>query len=288
MTPITSPPTVTPSSVSVVSPAATPSPGSASGPAGGGAPLVRTQAVMGTVVSYKVVPPSNESAAAHIGLARAQAEMERVDRVFSLWRPESPMSRYRAGEAVDERAAAEIEAVLDRCRLARWLSGGWFDPWSMRGGVDPTGLVKGWAAMRALGRLVASGVSGAMVNAGGDIAVAGLAPSGDPWRIGIRHPGHAAGLLGVVQAAGAVATSGLYERGAHVIDPRRGLPSHEVVAATVTGPELDLADALATALMAAGSEAPALSERLPPAGYEAAVVTIAGDLTATPGFPWAA
>ena len=28
------------------------------------------------------------------------------------------------------------------------MSGGWFDPWAMPGGVDPTGLVKGWAVDR--------------------------------------------------------------------------------------------------------------------------------------------
>ena len=29
-------------------------------------------------------------------------------------------------------------------------SGGWFDPWAIPGGVDPTGLVKGWAVEQAL------------------------------------------------------------------------------------------------------------------------------------------
>ena len=248
--------------------------------------LRRTQAVMGTVISY-VVAPGPDNASAFVGLARAQAEMERVDRRFSLWRADSALSRFRRGEPIDERAALEIEAVLERCRLARDLSEGWFDPWALAGGVDPTGLVKGWAARRALGRLVSSGAAGAMVNAGGDIAVAGSSPSGDPWRIGIRHPDDPLGLLGVVRAEAAVATSGLYERGAHVVDPRRGLAATDVVAATVTGPELDLADAFATALVAAGIAAAPLAARLAGAGYESVVVTQAGEVTATTDFPWA-
>jgi hypothetical protein len=31
------------------------------------------------------------------------------------------------------------------CEAAREASDGWFDPWAMPGGYDPTGLVKGWA-----------------------------------------------------------------------------------------------------------------------------------------------
>jgi len=252
-----------------------------------GPSLRRTQAVMGTVISYNVVPAGTETAAAYVGLARAQAEMDRIDRRFSLWRAHSAMSLFRAGEPVDNRAALEIEAVLERCRLARDMSDGWFDPWALAGGVDPTGLVKGWAAQRALACLVSSGVHRAMVNAGGDIAVAGVSASGGPWRVGIRHPDDPLRLLGVVHADAAVATSGLYERGAHVVDPRRGLAATDVVAATVTGPELDLADALATALVAAGTESDGVAARLVPDGYESLVVTEAGEVRATPGFPWA-
>jgi FAD:protein FMN transferase len=219
-------------------------------------------------------------------LAWAQAEMERVDRRFSLWRADSAISRYRLGESIDHRAAAEIDVVLDRCRRARELSGGWFDPWALAGGVDPTGLVKGWAARRAPGLLVSS-CAGAMVNAGGDIAVAGPSPSGGSWRVGIRHPQDPLRLLGLVQAEAAVATSGLYERGAHVVDPRRGRAATDVVAATVTGAELDLADAFATALVAAGTDAADVAARLIPAGYESLVVTGSGELSPTPGFPWA-
>ena len=52
-----------------------------------------------------------------------------------------------------------------------------------------------------------------------------------------------------------MATSGSYERGAHLVDPRTGAPGSRAASATVTGPSLALADALATALAVGGDEA---------------------------------
>ena len=53
------------------------------------------------------------------------------------------------------------------------------------------------------------------MNAGGDVRVRGLSPSGEPWRIGIRHPWDAMSTCLVLTGTDlAVATSGVYERAA--------------------------------------------------------------------------
>ena len=52
---------------------------------------------------------------------------------------------------------------------------------------------------------------------------------------------------------GAVATSGAYERGQHIVDPRTGRPPRGVLSVTVVGPDLGTADAYATAAFALGS-----------------------------------
>ncbi len=62
-----------------------------------------------------------------------------------------------------------------------------------------------------------------------------------------------------------MATSGPYERGAHLIDPATGRPASRAASATVTGPSLALADALATGVAVGGDEALALVAGLP--GY---------------------
>jgi thiamine biosynthesis lipoprotein len=92
----------------------------------------------------------------------------------------------------------------------------------MPAGVDPTGLVKRWAAQRALADLGRAGVEAAMVNAGGDVVVCGQPEPGRPWRVGVRHPHDGSRLLCVVTTTAGVATSGADERGAHVLDPPTG------------------------------------------------------------------
>ena len=56
--------------------------------------------------------------------------------------------------------------MLARCAVARDLSGGWFDPWAVPGGFDPSGYVKGWAAQHALAAFGGSGICGVLVERG--------------------------------------------------------------------------------------------------------------------------
>lgn len=250
-----------------------------------GDPIRYAEPVMGTVVSIHVCAGSVPRPAVYVALAEARRRLHRADAVFSTWKPQSPMSRLRRGETAVDDNPPEMATVLDRCALARELSGGWFDPWAAPGGVDPTGLVKGWAAGRARDALVDAGVEAAMVSAGGDVATFGERSAGGAWRIGVQNPFDRATLVGVVRSPGAVATSGTYERGRHVFDPFTGRPAGSVASATVTGPHLDLADALATGLLAGGD---AVIERLAAvAGYEGMIVRADGTVAATAEFPWA-
>jgi thiamine biosynthesis lipoprotein len=242
---------------------------------------------MGTVVSFSIRETTAETATdvAAAALARATASLQTADDVFSTWKPQSPLSRLRRGEITLDQAPPEVADVLALCREARDISGGWFDPWSLPGGVDPTGLVKGWAAQRALDEFKNAGVPAAMINAGGDIAVYGEPEPGQPWRIGVRHPQAADRLLCVVEISGrgAVATSGNYERGEHMIVPGTGEHARALASATVIGPDLTFADALATALFASGGEALERIARL--RGYSAFVVDAAGVFRATHNLP---
>lgn len=234
--------------------------------------------VMGTVVSFALVAADED--VARRALRSACAVLHRADELFSTYRPESPLSRLRRGEISIVAAPREVREVLRLCRRAWRLSGGWFDPWAMPGGVDPTGLVKGWAAARALDRLRAAGIPAAMVNAAGDIAVHGSPRPSRPWRVGLLDPQRRNDLAGTVAVQAAIATSGTTERGAHILDPFRGRSATGVTSATVTGPELALADAFATALVAGGVRAFDVVSRVP--GYQA-LMFADRRWTATPG-----
>lgn len=219
-------------------------------------------------------------------LADAVAILHRADAVFSTWQPDSPVSRLRRGEITSEQAPAEVAEILGRCAVARDLSGGWFDPWAMPGGFDPSGYVKGWAAQNALAAFRAAGICGVLVNAAGDIASSGGPGDGEPFRVGIADPRSPLRLAEIVELHGAIATSGTYERGEHLIDPHSGRPAARAASASVTGPDLGLADALATALAVAGEPGLALVERLD--GYEALIINPDGSSRRTKSFPIAA
>ncbi|HEY5386521.1 MAG TPA: FAD:protein FMN transferase, partial [Thermoleophilia bacterium] len=224
-------------------------------------------------------------AAAETALERAEAKLRWVDDVFSTYKPESSVSRLRRGEIELDEAPPEVADVLELCRKVRDASDGWFDPWRMPGGLDPTGLVKGWAAERALDEFRNAEVPAAMINAGGDITAYGRPAPGEPWRIGIRHPLAADRLLLMVEldGPGAVATSGIYERGEHLIDPNTGEPANGLLSATVVGLDLAFADALATALFVSGGR---LLERISQlGGYHGFTVSGDGVVRATRGLP---
>jgi FAD:protein FMN transferase len=261
------------------------------------------QQVMGTVVSFSLredrratttdrgrpaaeVAEGREARARQDeALARAQAELRWVDDVFSTWKPQSFVSRLRRGEIRLADAPPEVAEVLELCRLARDASDGWFDPWSVSGGVDPTGLVKGWAAQRSLDIIKEAGAPAAMVNAGGDVAVYGRPAPGQSWCIGIQHPLARDRILLTAElaGAGAVATSGSYERGEHVVDPRTGRQTSALLSATVIGHDLGYADALATGLYASGGQLLRRISELE--GYHGFIVDGRGAVRASRGFP---
>jgi FAD:protein FMN transferase len=94
-------------------------------------------------------------------------------------------------------------------------------------GLDLGGLVKGWTADLAAEAAIDTGLGWVLVNAGGDLRLAGEAR---PTAIGIEEPDDPDSVCCVVRiASGAVATTSTTRRRwghdrHHVIDPRTGLP----------------------------------------------------------------
>jgi thiamine biosynthesis lipoprotein len=179
--------------------------------------------------------------------------LHEVDRRFSTYKPDSEVNRLDRGELAPAAGSPELRAVLERCADLWRDTDGYFDAYAT-GRFDPSGYVKGWAAQVASDRLVAAGAVNHCLNAGGDVRVRGRSAAGDPWRVGIRHPWDARAVCHVVTGTDlAVATSGVYERGRHVLDPRRGAPAEGLRSVTVLGPDLGVADAYATAAVAMGA-----------------------------------
>jgi thiamine biosynthesis lipoprotein len=210
------------------------------------------------------------------------AWFEWVDATFSTYKDSSAISRLARGELALEGAHDDVRAVLARCEELRVETDGYFDVLAT-GPLDPSGLVKGWSVDRGAAILDAAGVRNYVINAGGDIRLAGRGVPDPEWRVGIEHPLEHDKIAAVVAMGdGAIATSATYARGEHVLDPHTGRPPAGVLSVTITGSELATADAYATAAFAMGGDAPAWCATLE--DHDAMVITDEPRVIMTAGF----
>ena len=224
---------------------------------------VHWEPVWGTVVTFDVRGPQLDDGV-RAAVAEASKFLHDVDAWFSTYRADTPITAIRNGLMPEAHAPRIVREVLDSCRYVRSLTDGIFDPWMVTGGVDPSGYVKGWAADVAAEMLVARGYENVSVNAAGDVTCRGFQSPAMPWVVGIRHPDFVDQVVRTVEVADAsIATSGRYERGNHILDPRRGVAAVDLDSATVVGPDGGLADALATALCICGLEGLKFFQTLP-------------------------
>jgi FAD:protein FMN transferase len=194
--------------------------------------------------------------------ARVAGVFARWDQAFSLFRPESELTKVNASAApvlrvsplfaktfscaleaafdtgglVDPTVGARTASRLGEARLEGLLL---FRPPGLR--LDLNGVVKALAVGEAVATLAGEG----FVSAGGDLAVRGPVDVGLPGGDAVR----------VVR--GGLATSGIVSRGHHLIDPRTGRPSTSPWAqVTVSGASCLAADVAAKAAFLLGPDGP--------------------------------
>ncbi len=199
------------------------------------------------------------------------AIFSRLDALFSHWREDSPLSRFNAAPArTPFPAPPELVEIVGLAEVLGGRTRGAFDitAGSRRGAVaadrtagtltrphedtriDLSAVAKGYAIDRAAEALEARGIDDYLIEFGGELR----AGPGGGWTVGVEMP-HAPGtLLAKLELRGAaIATSGTYRQGAHILDPSTGAPPPtEVVSATVLAPTAAEADAFATALAVTG------------------------------------
>ena len=207
--------------------------------------------VWGTVLFIDVT----SSVEIETAIVNVSKYVHQIDEIFSTYKESSIISQLRRGEIDIEQCPPEVIEVWNLCAFVKELTEGAFDPWAVAGGFDPSGLVKGWAADRCAEILLAAGAEHIQVNAAGDLALRGGFTPEQPWSIGVVNPDNRLEILQTFEISdGAIATSGTYERGAHINDPHTGMIAIGAKSATVIGPNGAIADALATALMVAGRD----------------------------------
>ena len=168
--------------------------------------------------------------------------------------------------------------------------------------LDLGGIGMGYAVDRAVEVLNRHGITAAMVDASGDIAVTAAPPGTSGWKIAVaplQPPGNGtvAGDTGehLLLTHAAVTTSGDAfqaveidgRRYSHIVDPRTGLGVAGPAAVTVMAPDCTTADALATAASVLGPETSAAVIAATPGCAARFVSTADGhmQLTQTPRWP---
>jgi thiamine biosynthesis lipoprotein len=153
------------------------------------------------------------------------------------------------------------------------------------------GIGKGYAVDRAVAILRMRGLADFMVQAGGDMYVAGR--HGERlWRLGIQDPrGPGGSSFASVELSDATfSTSGDYERFFikdgrrfhHLLDPNRGEPATGCRSVTIVSDRAVLADGLSTGVFVLGPEkGMALIERLPQ--VEGVIVTAENEVLVSSG-----
>lgn len=217
-------------------------------------PVRHVEHVMGMPISVALRGRHARDPRGRGAWAAALAVLRAADRMFSTYRAGSVVSRLGRGELDVADCPPEVAEVLAIGATAERESAGAFAVW--RGGVlDPSGVVKGWAAERAAAHLADLPDTDWCLSAGGDIACRTVDPDAAPWRIGIENPFDPQRLVGVVPLrTGAVATSGTARRGAHIVDARTGRQPKGLASVTVVGHSLTAVDIDATAAFALGSD----------------------------------
>ena len=158
-------------------------------------------------------------------------------------------------------------------------------------GFDPGGIGKGLAADIVISEVLTAGATGACVNLGGDLRVAGVNPQGGAWTIAIEHPASPEPIALVGLGAGAVATSTTLRRRwnvdgqqrHHLIDPATGEPSDsDLELSTVIAGEAWIAEVLAKAVLLRGSQR--AFDIIDGTGVQALTIDATGVIRITPGF----
>lgn len=217
----------------------------------------------------------------------AVSELDRLEDVFSLYRPSSALSKLNR-DGVCSEAPEELIAALRFCGNLYEASGGAFDPsvqklWeSYEAGKSDlaevlklvgfdrvhvsgsdvilpvgmaltlNGIAQGIATDRITALMREAGARHTLINLG-EFRALGPKSDGSAWRVGLRDPAALWRISDVVLLRdGALATSAgaghRFRKGHHLLDPRTGQSAQHFNSVSVVAPTATLADGLSTAL----------------------------------------
>ena len=122
--------------------------------------------------------------------------------------------------------------------------------------LDVGAIAKGYATEQVARYLEEKGISGYVLNVGGNVRTIGVKPDSSPWTVGLENPDGEDYLEYLSLSGQSVVTSGSYQRFYyvdgkpyhHIIDPDTLMPAEGYVSVSVICQDSGLGDALSTAL----------------------------------------
>lgn len=221
--------------------------------------------IMGTTVTITV---NSGNARSHV--KAAQGRLKGIEKLLDRFDPQSEISRInREGYANKIYVSKDTYKCIEQAQKVSRLTKGAFDI-TLTGNyknihlvpkersiklkkkgvkLNLGGIGKGYAVEEARKLLFRRGVKSAMIDMHSSIAVLG-----GPWKVGIKNPLKKDAVLGVfvLSSSEALSTSGIYEQGKHIIDPRKGLAADSCLSVTVKGRDAGMLDGLSTGIFVLG------------------------------------
>ncbi len=205
-----------------------------------------------------------------------------VDEKFSTYKKTSEITAINEGRLQPKDYSFDMKEVFRLSDKTKKETDGYFDIYH-NGTCDPSGLVKGWAIWKAGKILENKGVKNFYIDAGGDVQTSGKNSVRQSWKVGIRNPFKKDEIIKILTVSGqGVATSGTYERGLHIFNPKTGGLANEIASITVVGENIYEADRFATPAFVMGTSGIKFIEKTP--GLEGYMIDKAGIATMTSGF----
>lgn len=210
--------------------------------------MKKTEFIMGMPVTIEIIGCSNNKI-----FNKVFDYFRAIDEKFSTYKKNSEISLINLGSIKPSKYSPDMKKIFRLAAKTKKETNGYFDIVRKDKKIDPSGIVKGWAIWEAAKIIKRLRFSNFYVDVGADIEAHGTSSKGKKWRVGIRNPFKPAEIIRVIEVSDkGVATSGNYERGEHIYNPKSGSPANEISSITVIGPNIYEADRFATAAFAMG------------------------------------
>ena len=212
--------------------------------------MKKSKSIMGMPVVIEI----SDSNAKQEDFNEVFAYFHYIDKKFSTYIKDSEVSLLNRKEIRISEISDDFKKILKLSEDTKKVTNGYFNI-EINGKIDPSGLVKGYAIWEGAKILLKKGYKNFYVEIAGDIQTIGKNKKGNEWMVGIQNPFNPKEIVKVVKVSGeGVATSGNYQRGVHIINPKNNQWANGIASITVIGPNIFEADRFATAAFAMGEK----------------------------------